>query len=219
MRNREARLSSSGGPDARSEAGCAMRSALRFCLGVPARRGTILGPSPEGLAMRLREATPEDAEAIVAVPVAAWRAAYVGIVPEPALAAMSVGEKTERRRHSLMLSAGDATSAFEGESYAISLLRRAQRVGLGRRLMTAMSTCLGELGFTTAILWAARDNSPARLFTEFVAGLSPQEARGDRTIRRPKSPTPGTCPSQGHERLTRLGGLTVIDPVFLRSLA
>jgi len=125
MRNREARLSSSGGPDARSEAGCAMRSALRFCLGVPARRGTILGPSPEGLAMRLREATPEDAEAIVAVPVAAWRAAYVGIVPEPALAAMSVGEKTERRRHSLMLSAGDATSAFEGESYAISLLRRA----------------------------------------------------------------------------------------------
>ena len=64
----------------------------------------------------------------------------------------------------------DASLSFAGEIYAIYVLRRAQRRGLGRRLMGAMAHQLGAAGFPGASLWVAAANAPARRFYEALGG-------------------------------------------------
>jgi ribosomal protein S18 acetylase RimI-like enzyme len=53
---------------------------------------------------------------------------------------------------------------YDGEIYAVYILRRAQHQGLGRGLMAAMARRLQERGARSAIVWSARDNAPARQF-------------------------------------------------------
>ena len=56
------------------------------------------------------------------------------------------------------------------EVYAIYVLRRAQRKGIGRRLMALLARDFELRGWRSLCLWVARDNYPARQFYEQLGG-------------------------------------------------
>jgi ribosomal protein S18 acetylase RimI-like enzyme len=132
----------------------------------------------------VRPARPADAPALARLHVAAWRAAYRGILPERVLDELSIAE-FERTWQGLL---ADATRinlvicplpseppagfvAFRGPSGAgaaeiiglyVDPLR--WREGLGRRLMEAALARLAGAGRVS--LWVMRDNAGARAFYE-----------------------------------------------------
>lgn len=146
----------------------------------------------------IRAADPSDAAAIAAVHVASWREAYAGLLPQGMLETLSVPERTDRWAR-ILGSANDPRDTFvfvaecggevvgfasggkqrdetlrlqgfNGEITAIYLLKRAQRQGLGSRLMGMVAHSLCDVGHTAASLWVLRDNQPARSFYERLAG-------------------------------------------------
>ena len=142
----------------------------------------------------IRPAVIADADAVAQVHVTAWRETYPGMLPASVLASVSVVRNAELWRGRLLGPAGRtstvvATDAvgmvvgfascgppqrallrYDGEIYAIYILRRAQHQGLGRRLMAAMACQLREQGARSAIVWSARDNAPARRFYQGLDG-------------------------------------------------
>jgi ribosomal protein S18 acetylase RimI-like enzyme len=128
-----------------------------------------------------------DAPAIAAVHVATWRDAYAGLLPDDFLAGLVVEEWAERWRDRLSATVpGIFTLVFEsggrvrgfvsagpdrhgpagGEVFAIYVDPQCQRLGAGRRLMSAAARALAEAGFAEARLWVLADNRPARGFYE-----------------------------------------------------
>jgi GNAT superfamily N-acetyltransferase len=140
----------------------------------------------------VRAALPDDAPAIASVHVSSWRSTYRGLLPEDFLASLSESGYAERWRRLIADRAsriyvaedggevvGFASSGreragepgYEGELYAIYVLDRAQRRGLGRELVRATVGGLRELGLGDLIIWVLRDNSPARAFYERLGGV------------------------------------------------
>ncbi|MGH6918576.1 MAG: GNAT family N-acetyltransferase [Geminicoccaceae bacterium] len=143
----------------------------------------------------IRRALADDAAAIAAVHVAAWRETYAGLVPERMLRAFSVAERT-RRWHRIVTVPDPARKSavfvavrpdrsivgfgscgrqpvaallddgFAGEFSALYVLAAHQRQGLGRRLMALMAQDLLAREVCGAALWVLRDNGPARRFYE-----------------------------------------------------
>ena len=138
----------------------------------------------------LRQARLEDAAAIGAVHVAAWRETYPGIVPAERLATLDPAERAGMWARSIAAgqhvtvvedAAGLAGFALcgeqrepelgcDGEIWAIYLLRRAQRRGLGRALMACMARALLDEGKHSASLWVMAGNAPARCFYAALGG-------------------------------------------------
>lgn len=142
----------------------------------------------------IRPAAVADADAIAQVHITAWRETYPGMVPASVLASVSLVRHAELWRSRLLGptwrtstfvatdavgmvvgfgSCGPSQAAlllYDGEIYAIYILRRAQHQGLGRRLMAAMARQLWERGARSAIVWSARDNAPARQFYQGLGG-------------------------------------------------
>lgn len=138
----------------------------------------------------LRVATPADVPALADVHVLAWRETYPGIMaPEvlngldPAERAAMWGQRIAGGGRVLLAEdavgiAGfgdcgprrDAPLPFAGEILAIYMLRRAQRHGVGRRLMAAMAEQLATAGLGSMALWVAAPNEPARRFYEALGG-------------------------------------------------
>ncbi len=112
--------------------------------------------------MKIRDATPADAEAIARVHVAAWRSTYRGLLPDDLLANLSEADRarywrdqteaigTDATRGTVLVAEGeDGTvvgfasagperepdAGFDAELYAIYLLEDHQGRGLGRRLV------------------------------------------------------------------------------------
>jgi GNAT superfamily N-acetyltransferase len=140
----------------------------------------------------VRAAVPDDAPAIARVHVSSWRSTYRGLLPEDFLASLNESGYAERWRRltadrtSRIYVAEDegdvvgfASSGreragepgYEGELYAIYVLDRAQRRGIGRDLVHATVGGLRELGLDDMIIWVLRDNSPARAFYERLGGV------------------------------------------------
>ena len=71
----------------------------------------------------------------------------------------------------------------EAEIFAIYLLDRVKRQGIGRRLMTGVFDHLGGQGFRSAGLWVLKDNLSARRFYETLGGTP-----GPEQILRPARP-------------------------------
>ena len=140
--------------------------------------------------MTIRRAAVADVARIGAVHVQAWHEAYAGLIPDEVLARLDPG-----RRAAMWLrlltdgravfvgeledeivgfgSCGpqrDASLPYDGEIAAIYVLRRAYRVGIGRRLMAAMARELRAQGFQSASLWVMEVNAPARAFYERLGG-------------------------------------------------
>jgi ribosomal protein S18 acetylase RimI-like enzyme len=148
--------------------------------------------------MTIRRATAEDAEQIASVRVAAWQAAYRGIIPDSVLDSLSVTATANRvvprltdpaRNVFVDEEAGnilgfvmfgptrdeDADPAKVAELYTIYLLPAKWGKGRGRALCTYALTALRELGFAEATLWVLRENQRAIGFYT-RAGFSPDGA-------------------------------------------
>jgi ribosomal protein S18 acetylase RimI-like enzyme len=142
--------------------------------------------------VRLRRATEADAEALGTVHVQAWREAYAGMVPDEVLAGLDPAQRAGMWRTGLgrgvvvqlaeqdgvivgFSSGGrqrDASLSYSSEIHAIYVLRRAQRLGIGRALMAATASDLLAQGHVSAMLWVLEANTAAR---RFYAALGGQE--------------------------------------------
>jgi ribosomal protein S18 acetylase RimI-like enzyme len=139
-------------------------------------------------------AGPADAEALARVHVASWRETYRGLLPDAYLARMSEAEFTRRFRRALTqpgpndvtlaAAAPDglvgyaqggpsrAGVADEAEIATLYVLRRAQGLRIGRRLLTAAARALAAQGAKSLVISVLRDNLPARGFYEHLGGTA-----------------------------------------------
>lgn len=139
-------------------------------------------------------AGPSDAEALAEVHVTSWRETYRGLLPDAYLDRMSVPAHTRRWRrallspspHDVTLAAADRLGLVgyaaggpsryqvEGEAEIATLyvLRRAQRQGLGRRLIADTARVLAANGARSLMISVLRDNLPARTFYERLGGVA-----------------------------------------------
>ncbi|MFC2099392.1 GNAT family N-acetyltransferase [Candidatus Bipolaricaulota bacterium] len=140
----------------------------------------------------LRRATREDAEALAVVHVAAWRAAYAGIVPDAVLEQRDVAYRTKRFREFLSRNEGEtyilereaavigfmtigaardenAAASETGEIWGIYLHPGHWRQGIGTSLFRSAQTMLREQGFSQIVLWVLEENTAARRFYEAMS--------------------------------------------------
>ncbi|MEW2527976.1 GNAT family N-acetyltransferase [Streptomyces sp. NPDC047071] len=141
--------------------------------------------------VHVREMVAADVEAVSAIRVRGWQAAYVGIVPQTYLDAMTVeGDAGQRRqwvsqpgRQSRDLVAldghgpvgwicfgplrGEAPGPGRfGEVYALYVSVDLIGQGIGRRLLEEAHGQMKEQGFESSALWVLADNQRARRFYE-----------------------------------------------------
>lgn len=142
--------------------------------------------------LTVRDADVDDAEAIAAVHVAAWRTTYRGMLPDDFLDGLEhagyearwrrvIAEGSNRvyvaadGREVVGFASGGRERAgedgFAGELYAIYVLQEAQGRGHGRRLVQAVVRGLREMGLADMIVWVLRDNAGARRFYERLGGV------------------------------------------------
>jgi GNAT superfamily N-acetyltransferase len=137
--------------------------------------------------MVCRDAVAEDGLAIARVWVAAWQAAYSGLMPAAYLAGLDVEaalpgfERALRANQSVLVldldgeiagfsaygASRDADAGPEtGEVIAINLHPSWWRRGLGQQLLWQTQHRLRERGFADTTLWVLHGNAPARQFYE-----------------------------------------------------
>ena len=138
-------------------------------------------------------AGPGDAGDLAQVHVRSWQETYPGILPQAYLDRLSAPLHAQRWRQRLM-NAAEITLVAEGadglvgycsgdwarwkdephrlaEVHTLYVLRRAQGLGLGRRLMTGVARALAARGATALTVGVLRDNRPARAFYERMGGV------------------------------------------------
>jgi GNAT superfamily N-acetyltransferase len=142
--------------------------------------------------VRVRRATAGDAEAIAAVHVAAWRAAYRGQVPQEHLDGLDAAARAASWQRAIAAadwpragvlvlvddrgtvigfahvcpSRDGDTEGQAGELSAIYLAPQTWRQGGGSMLMHAAVECMREAGVSSVTLWVLDGNRPARMFYE-----------------------------------------------------
>jgi GNAT superfamily N-acetyltransferase len=137
----------------------------------------------------VRTAVAADAPGIAAVHIETWRAAYVGLVPQPILDRLSIERRLAFWSEHLAnpgesrtwvaeadgrivgfagtaLPTADDLPAGTAELEMIYLLPETWHRGVGRALLRAAVDDLAERGFGTAILWVFTANDRARRFYE-----------------------------------------------------
>ena len=151
--------------------------------------------------MLIEPAAADDARAIAQIHVDAWRAAYVGIMPDDHLASLSVDEREATWREAIAAgqpellvarrearvigwvsfgAARDKGAAADiGELWAIYLDPPHVSTGAGRALWLAARTRLAERGFKSVILWVLAGNARAMRFYE-RAGFAVEPASSQR---------------------------------------
>lgn len=146
--------------------------------------------------MKIRTATPEDANAIAQVHVAAWRSTYRGLLPDDLLANLSEADRAQYWREEAQAIGADPTrgtilvaeaedgalagfasagperepdAGFDAELYAIYLLEDHQGRGLGRRLVERVVEWMRGLGHRSMRVWVLEGN-PAEAFYRRLGG-------------------------------------------------
>ena len=145
----------------------------------------------EGGPVRVREATPDDTDAIVAVTVAGWRTAYREIVAQERLADLPVARWRHEVHVGLRRPVEDAFSyvaeidgEFAGYCFVAAPSREAElgpnvaelvaiyvapdrwRQGAGAALMRAAMDRLSKLPYDEVFLWTFKENASAIAFYE-----------------------------------------------------
>jgi len=135
-------------------------------------------------------AGPGDAPELAEVHVAAWRETYRGLLPAAYLAQMNSHLYARRWRRQLMAArppeivlaaegrgglvgycAGQVRSDLAmAEVSTLYLLGGAQKLGLGRRLLSATARVLQARGASALNLWVLKGNTPAQGFYEHLGG-------------------------------------------------
>ena len=143
----------------------------------------------------IRPQRDDDIEAVAALNVAAWRAAYPGIMPAEFLAALDPADFARRRRghpptaRTLLAESDGGLRGFAtfgpagagsraGQVFALYVHPAHWRGGHGRALLTAALAELAVAGHPEAHVWVAEQNHPARRFYERL-GLA---ADGERAV-------------------------------------
>lgn len=143
----------------------------------------------------IRRADINDAVSIATIHVVAWRETYRGIVPDDFLRELSIERRTANWIMSLSNPYSDYyrcfvaevdgqvvgfcnygfpqenASGFDGELFAIYILRSAQGRGVGRHLVDAAVKGLTDIGSTSMLVWVLKDNKSARGFYEHLGGV------------------------------------------------
>jgi len=141
----------------------------------------------------IREAQPTDAKDIATVHIESWRTTYAQLLPAEFLANLSIDQRTDYWRHVIskpdnptfvyvaedeagqiigFASGGPERTEhpdYNGELYAIYLLKKSQGQGVGRRLVKAVVKRLLQQNFTSMLIWVLADN-PSRKFYEALGG-------------------------------------------------
>lgn len=156
-----------------------------------------------GAMVRVREMDEADIEAVSAIRVRGWQAAYAGIVPQSYLDAMTIEDDAARRRERFFRAGGVSGDLVAlggrgpvgwicfgpsrilvsgagriGEVYALYVAPDLIGTGVGRRLLGEAHAAMKEQGVETAALWVLQDNRRARQFYE-RAGYAPDGATQD----------------------------------------
>lgn len=139
----------------------------------------------------IREAHESDALALATVGVDTWRAAYRGIVDDAYLDSLS-HEKSEQHWHRILAGTGcftlvaedesglvagfalsgaerDGDPVYEGELYALYVLKEHQGRGIGRALVKAVADRFRRDGIASMVIWVISAN-PSRGFYERLGG-------------------------------------------------
>jgi GNAT superfamily N-acetyltransferase len=144
--------------------------------------------------IQIRKAELDDAAGIATVHVASWKETYRGIVPDEFLDNLSIQRRTEQWTNSLSNPSNlyhlafvaemkgqivgfsnygfpqEKDAEFDGELYAIYLLKSAQGQRIGRMLFAETLRGLLELGSSSMLVWVLKDN-PTRGFYEHLGGV------------------------------------------------
>ncbi len=139
-------------------------------------------------------------QAIAKVHIASWRESYRGLISDRTLSRMSVNSRARIWRRQILIprpggavlvatnEAGDIVGfgsggpqreddrIWDGEVYALYILRAAQRRGLGRRILLALARTMMQAGCRSADVWALTDNAPATAFYRAM-GAEPDATR------------------------------------------
>ncbi|MCM2386942.1 GNAT family N-acetyltransferase [Streptomyces albipurpureus] len=140
--------------------------------------------------------TIEDCGAVARIRLRGWQYAYAGLMPRSYLNAMSAAEYTEKLRGFLSDGSGATTHlvaereggvvgwacygpcrdegapATQGEVYALYVVPEEISTGVGRALMTELTTRAEARGLPELLLWVVKGNDRARRFYE-KAGFAP----------------------------------------------
>jgi len=139
-------------------------------------------------------AGPGDAAALGHVHVTSWRETYQGLLPAEFLERMNPRAHARRWRQQLTLARpGEVVMAAEGpgglvgyctgalhtsptgeitgEVVTLYLLRAAQGIGLGRRLMVSTARVLDEWDADSLVIWVLSGNRRARRFYDHMGGV------------------------------------------------
>lgn len=171
--------------------------------------------------MEVRAALFEDCRAVAAVHVAAWQAAYVGILDTGFLAGLSIDLREASWRQVLSAadselllgSEGDSVVGFasfgqsrdadappgRGELWALYVHPRSWSTGAGRALWNAAYTRMRSQQFTSISLWVLEGNARAIRFYSVAgfaveAGSERQFELGGATVREVRMVYESTCP-------------------------
>ena len=144
--------------------------------------------------IRIRKATPSDANGIARVHVDTWRSTYAGILPAEFLASLAYADSesnwsqafTANRPATCMVVAETAAGevvgfafgaperegnpVYRGEVFALYVLAAYQRKGVGLRLLAGAARRLRATGMESMLLWVLRDNHAARRFYAAMGG-------------------------------------------------
>ncbi|HEY6077971.1 MAG TPA: GNAT family N-acetyltransferase [Polyangiaceae bacterium] len=147
--------------------------------------------------MSCRDARSSDLQALAQVHVAAWRAAYAGLMDPEFLESLAPEHALRRLRPALEpqppllvvaehdqnivgfcrfgLSRDADTSPHTGEVFACNVAPAHWRCGFGAQVMAAALSRLAELGCDTCTLWVLEQNDRARRFYSAL-GFTPDGA-------------------------------------------
>ena len=146
--------------------------------------------------VRVRRATPDDAEAIERIRVETWRATYRGLLPDGLIDGLR--ENADQRRERLRAQQADhfffvaedagnvvgfavggpersSDPAYRGEVYAIYVLPAHQGKGIGRELIRESARELASRGLDSLLIWVLRENTIGRGFYERLGGHAVHE--------------------------------------------
>jgi ribosomal protein S18 acetylase RimI-like enzyme len=147
-------------------------------------------------------AGPTDAEDLARVHVRAWRETYRGMLPDAYLARMSEADFARRFRRALTfpganevtlaaasrsgllgyVQGGPSRARVDGEAEiaTLYLLREAQGLGLGKRLLVGAARAMAAQGARSLVISVLQDNVRARGFYERLGGVAdpPRPQRG-----------------------------------------
>ncbi|NMH68566.1 GNAT family N-acetyltransferase [Bacillus sp. RO3] len=141
-----------------------------------------------------RKAELQDAEGIAFVHIHSWRTTYKGIISEEYLQSLSIEEREQKWRgilsgshHTYVCEEEDGkivgfvsfgkerSGEYEGELYAIYLLKEYQGKGIGKRLFAIAVHELKKQGLFSMWIWVLKENPSKHFYYAFKPSLIKEE--------------------------------------------